>query len=79
MKKLIVVEEKTESAQIYSISEFLGMQYNYGLYDFDVEKIIEDLKNLHELTLVDVQIPYYTLLDKNSKSVTLEFVDEYVP
>lgn len=78
MKKLLVVEERTSSQEINTVSEFLGMQYNYGLYDFDVNKIIDDLKNLYQMKLVDIQIPYYTLVDKNNKEIVLEFVDEYV-
>lgn len=76
MKKLLVISEKTDSEQSNIVSEFLSLQYNYGLYDFNVEKILEDLKNNYSLTVESIEIPYYTLKDKLGKQIVLEFSDD---
>jgi len=77
MKKLVVIEEETNSIHKDLIAEFLSMQFNYGLYDFNAEKILRDLEELYGIRLVSTFIPYYDLEDKNGGKIKIMFTEEY--
>lgn len=77
MKKLVVVEEDTNSSLKDLVAEFLSMQYNYGLYDFNVEKILADLETQYGITLKDTFVPYYTLEDRSGGTLKLMFMEQY--
>jgi hypothetical protein len=77
MKKLCVVEEETTSHMSGLVSEFLSLQYNYGLYDFNVDKILFDLDSQYSIKHVSSNAPYYTLTDKNGGIIRLVFLEEY--
>lgn len=78
MKKLVVIPEKTTSSKTNQISEFFSMQYNYGLYDFNAEKIINDACEAHNLKIASIEAPYYTLIDENNEVITAMFSEDYV-
>lgn len=77
MKKLVVVEEETNSLQKDLVSEFLSMQYNYGLYDFNADKILGDLESLYKIKLVSTFMPYYDLEDEQGGTIKVMFMEEY--
>jgi len=77
MKKLIVVEEETNSSYKSLVAEFLSMQYNYGLYDFNAEKIMADLDTHYGVKLKFTRMPYYDLEDKNGGTIKLMFMEQY--
>jgi hypothetical protein len=77
MKKLVVVEEETNSIQSSLVSEFLSMQYNYGLYDFNADKIFSDLDSQYGVRLIETRLPYYELEDKNGGKIKIMFMEQY--
>lgn len=78
MKKLIVISESTTSNYQNNVAEYFSMQYNYGLYDFNAEKIIEDVCQAYNLKIKDINAPYYTLIDENNEVITALFTEDYV-
>lgn len=78
MKKLLVVQEETNSNLSQSISEFLSMQYNYGLYDFNTEKLLEDMSHKFKIKVAEINPPYYKLIDNQENNIVLEFLDDAV-
>jgi hypothetical protein len=77
MKKLVVLDEETNSSKKDLVAEFLSMQFNYGLYDFNAEKILGDLEELYGIKLVSTFIPYYNLEDDVGGSIKVMFTEEY--
>jgi hypothetical protein len=77
MKKLVVLDEETNSSKKDLVAEFLSMQFNYGLYDFNAEKILGDLQELYGIKLVSTFIPYYNLEDDVGGSIKVMFTEEY--
>jgi hypothetical protein len=77
MKKLCVLEEETTSSMSGLVSEFLSLQYNYGLYDFNIDKIFSDLDSHYSIKHVSSNAPYYTLSDRNGGIIRLVFLEEY--
>lgn len=77
MKKLVVIEEETNSIHKDLAAEFLSMQFNYGLYDFNAEKILQDLEDLYGIKMVSTHMPYYDLEDKNGGKIKIMFTEEY--
>jgi hypothetical protein len=78
VKKIIIVEEDTTSSQKNIVAEFFSIQFNYGLYDFNADKIFNDLERLYNIRLVETRLPYYTLIDQNGGVITALFKEEYV-
>lgn len=78
MKKLVVVEEGTESPQANIVSEFFSLQYNYGLYDFDPDKIIQDLESHYGIKKIDGYPPYYNLEDGEGLPIKVMMTEDYV-
>lgn len=77
MKKLVVIEDETNSGYSSVVSEFLSMQYNYGLYDFNADKIFSDLNTQYEIKLTNTRLPYYELEDKNGGTLKIMFMEQY--
>jgi hypothetical protein len=77
MKKLVVLDEETNSSKKDLVAEFLSMQFNYGLYDFNAEKILGDLEELYGIKLVSTFMPYYDLEDGVGGSIKVMFTEEY--
>jgi hypothetical protein len=77
MKKLVVVDEETTSSLKNIVAEFLSMQYNYGLYDFNTDKLFADLNVQYGIELKATHIPYYELEDKNGGFLKLMFMEQY--
>lgn len=77
MKKLIVLDEETNSKYKNLVAEFLSMQYNYGLYDFNTEKIFADLDNQYGIKVKSTYIPYYELEDKDGGFLKIMFMEQY--
>jgi hypothetical protein len=77
MKKLVVIEDETTSPYSGLVSEFLSMQYNYGLYDFNADKILADLDSQYGIKLKSTRMPYYDLEDKNGGVIKIMFMEDY--
>lgn len=78
MKKLILVDEGTNSNYSGLVSEFLSLQFNYGLYDFNVDKILNDLIFMYGFKLKPSESPYYyDLEDPKGGVVRITYVEEY--
>ena len=78
MKKLIVIEEETRSPKAGIVAEFFSLQYNYGLYDFDPDKIIEDVENHYGVKKVSMHPPYYDLEDADGLPIKVMLTEDYV-
>jgi hypothetical protein len=77
MKKLVVIEDETTSSYSGLVSEFLSMQYNYGLYDFNSDKILADLDTQYGIKLKSTRMPYYELEDKHGSIIKIMFMEQY--
>jgi hypothetical protein len=77
MKKIIILEEETNSNYTNIVSEFLSIQFNYGLYDFNAEKIFNDLERLYNVKLLETRLPYYKLVDPEMGVINCMFKEEY--
>jgi len=78
VKKIVIVDEETTSSQKNLVAEFFSIQFNYGLYDFNADKIFDDIQRLYDIKLIETRAPYYKLVDKNGGIITAMFREEYV-
>lgn len=78
MKKLVVLHEETTSTKEFQVAEFLSMQYNYGLYDFNPDKLLKDLEEMFGVKEVSRNQFNYDLEDENGGKIKLIFKEEYV-
>lgn len=77
MKKIVIIEEETNSSYTNTVAEFFSIQFNYGLYDFNAEKIFNDLERLYDVKLVETRLPYYKLVDPERGVISCMFKEEY--
>lgn len=77
MKKMVVINDKTDSVKENLVAEFFSIQFNYGLYDFDPEKIVRDLEELYGVSLVSLEHPSYMFEDGVGGTICAEIVEEY--
>ena len=78
MKKLIVIPEESSSPKSNLAAEYFSMQYNYGLYDFDPDKIFEKLEEHYNIKKVGGFPPHYDLEDEEGFSIRVKLEEEYV-
>lgn len=78
MKKLIVVDEETNSKKASSVAEFFSLHFNYGLYDFDAEKLLQDVAEKYDVHVKNISLPYYDLEDNEGGKIKVMFKEEYV-
>ena len=73
MERIVVHESSMPDDKTQEISELLSMQFSYGLYEFDRERVIEDLLARYRLTIHNIDPPDYTLEDEQGRSLTLRY------
>ncbi len=77
MKKMVVINEDTVSKKANLVAEFFSIQFNYGLYDFNPEKIIRDLEELYGVSLNRVELPRYVFDDGLGGIIYTQITEEY--
>jgi hypothetical protein len=77
MKKLLVKESELDSTLSDEISLFSTMQLAYGRYEFNIEKIIDDICRIFKLTYVGSEGNVYILQDSDERMMSLVFSEEY--
>ena len=78
MKKLIVLSEESTSPKSSVAAEFFSLQYNYGLYDFDPDKVLSQLEEYYNIKKVGGFPPHYDLEDEEGFSIRVKLEEEYV-
>jgi len=79
MKKLIVTEtDKVEPLIASQVQEFLSIQASYGLYDFNTDRIIEDVCSHFKLKRTGGTYPEIYLSDAAGGTMTILFKEEYL-
>lgn len=77
MKKLTVQESELDQSLTQEIELFSTMQFAYGLYDFNAEKIIDDICRVFKLKFVGTEGHVHILEDKDERILSLLFSEEY--
>lgn len=76
MKKITVSESELDEQTTVNISLQLTSHFMYGLYDFDPEKMVEDICREYNLELVAIHHPHITLKDDEGNTVKLLVSEE---
>jgi len=78
MKKLLVEKSELDEQTTTNIQIQLTSHHMYGLYDFNPEKMIDDLSRNYKLKQTNVNHPLFFLKDENNKEIILKLVtDDY--
>lgn len=72
MKKLLVDESALDAQTTADISLRLSSHFMYGLYEFNPERMVEDVCKEYNLELVELVHPKYIL--KNAAGNTIELL-----
>jgi len=77
MKKIIVAESDLEEQKTIEIELELTSHFAYGLYEFNPERMIEDISRKHNLFLESITHPFFNLKNSENKKLILKFVEEH--
>jgi competence transcription factor ComK len=77
MKKLLVSYSEVDQDITNNIELYSTMQMSYGRYDFNAEKIVNELCKVFGLTYVGTEATEHILQDKDEKVVRLIFSETY--
>ena len=77
MKKLTVQDSELDQSLTQEIELFSTMQFAYGLYDFNAEKIIDDICRVFKLEFVGSEGNVHILQDGDERVMSLIFSEEY--
>jgi len=79
MKKLLVTDvDMIDSGTVDKVQEYLSLQMSYGLYDFNTERLVDDVCRHFNLKVVGTAHPEIYLGDEAGGTLTLTFKDEYL-
>ena len=79
MKKLLVTDvDMIDSDIVNKVQEYLSLQMSYGLYDFDTERLVEDVCRHFDLKRIGDSHPEIYLGDEAGGTLTLTFKDEHL-
>jgi len=76
MKKLLVSDSNIDTEVTNEISLQLSSHHAYGLYNFDPERMVEDVCRKFNLTLSTISHPKFILEDANGRELTLLISEE---
>ena len=77
MKKLIVRDSELDDSLTQQIELHSTMQIAYGLYEFNRDKLVDDICRIFKLTKVGEEPPVFILRNEEGKTLSLEMVEEY--
>lgn len=77
MKKLVVHTSELDQELTNQIELHSTMQMSYGLYEFNRDKLVNELCRVFNLEMVGEEPPIFILQDKEGKTVSLIMKEEY--
>ena len=77
MKKLLVHESELAQDLTDQIQLHSTMQMAYGLYEFNRDKLVDEICRIFKLSKIDSEPPLFTLEDSEGKTISLIMVEEY--
>ena len=76
MKKIVVAESQINEEDRINIELELTSHFAYGLYEFNPERMVEDISHKYKLTLDSIMHPFFNLTDSEGNELKLKFVEE---
>lgn len=76
MKKIIVESSELSEEITNNVSFKLTSHFMYGLYEFNPERMIDDLCHDYNLNIQGINPPYTHLVDDQGKNLILKIVSD---
>lgn len=76
MKKLTVLDSTLDKQTTDEISLFTTSRYAYGLSDFSLEKVSQEISKVFSLEIKELSFPLVTLTNTRGEAIIMKCVEE---